>query len=683
MGLVVQVAVLEDVTQLFLLGAQIPLEGAVGFDLGRHALRDFDARSFQRRNFFRIVGHQPDPGHPQQFQRFRCEIVCTVIGGKPKLLVCFYGVQALVLQCVCPQLGHQPDAPALLLLIQKNSRARLGNFCQRQLKLQPAIAAQRAENVAGKALRVDAHQWRLGMNVAHYESDQSFDGLSRFATGTVLRAHALKTKNPEHAPSRGEFRLGDLLRFLQSHVPILRLHPIAAGGRRSKRLGRFSPYSPTRRYIGRVTDKLILITLLVKLGVVASVASILARASTFRRLFFAEQRRPAQTVALLAFFLAPLTIGVWLRFLVPNFQAADISLETVVLLGLLLSTRWAMLAGAILSVPAVWHHEFLALPFNVAVGLAAGTIGRFVEVEEIWSFTPFIDLSLYRWIRRNLIKPRIDRQILLLFAIALLEMLRDWIASAFPHRLFALLASKLWLQALVWLAAPIDVGIALKVWNALRLEMSLEEQKRLLLEARLDALQRQINPHFLFNTLNSVAALVRSQPELARQMTVKLANILRALLKDHDTYVPLRDELKFTDDYLDIEVVRFGADKLHVEKEIDPLTLDVMVPSILLQPLIENSIKHGLEPRIHGGTVTLRSRLEGDRISIEVADDGVGISEGSAPALRRAGSGIGIKNVKERLEVLYGNQARFNVVSNPGRGTSVSIELPASLNGAS
>ena len=106
-------------------------------------------------------------------------------------------------------------------------------------------------------------------------------------------------------------------------------------------------------------------------------------------------------------------------------------------------------------------------------------------------------------------------------------------------------------------------------------------------------------------------------------MVVKLANILRALLKDHDTYVPLRDELSFTDDYQDIEVVRFGADKLRVEKEIDPRTLAVLVPSILLQPLIENSIKHGLEPRLNGGTVTLRSRLEGDRVMIEVADDGV------------------------------------------------------------
>ena len=435
------------------------------------------------------------------------------------------------------------------------------------------------------------------------------------------------------------------------------------------------------RYIDRVTDKLLLITLLVKLGVVASVASILARASSFRRLFFAEKRRPAQTLALLAFFLVPLTLGVWVRLVVPNFLAADISFETVVLLGLLIGPGWAMLSGAVLSVPAVLHGEFLALPFNVILGLAAGAISRFVEKEEIWSFTPFIDLSLYRWIRRNLIKPRIDRQILLLVLIAVMEMIRDWIAHLFPHRLFALLASQLWLQALVWLSAPIVVGIALKVWNALRVEMSLEEQKRLVLEARLDALQRQINPHFLFNTLNSVASLVRSQPELARQMTVKLANILRALLKDHDAYVPLRQELSFTDDYLDIEVVRFGADKLRVEKQIDPRTLDVLVPSILLQPLIENSIKHGLEPRIHGGTVTVRSRLEGGRISIEVADDGVGMSS-AASALRRSGAGIGMKNVQERLEVLYGNQARFSVASNPGRGTLVSIEIPAALPGA-
>ena len=431
-----------------------------------------------------------------------------------------------------------------------------------------------------------------------------------------------------------------------------------------------------------VDNRLILITLLVKLGVAAAVASALARSRTFQRLLFAEQRRHRETAALLAFFLVPLTLGVWVRIEVPNFLAADIAFETVILLGLLLGPGWAALGGAVLSVPAVLHHEYLTLPFNALLGLAAGVLSWVVEPEEIWSFTPFIDLSLYRWIRRNLRKPRIDRQILMLFLIAALEICREWIARNLPHRtgprwLFALNTGVWGLQILVWLCAPMVVGIALKVWNALRIEITLEEQKRMLLEARLDALQRQINPHFLFNTLNSIASLVRVKPELAREMTVKLANILRALLKDHDSYVPLREELSFTDDYLDIEVVRFGPEKLRVEKDIDPRTLEVMVPSILLQPLIENSIKHGLEPRIHGGTVTVRSRLDGDRVHIEVVDDGVGMGNRPETALRRTGAGIGMKNVQERLEVLYGNEAQFTVVSSPGRGTLVSIDIPA------
>ncbi|HET8636990.1 MAG TPA: histidine kinase, partial [Acidobacteriaceae bacterium] len=229
----------------------------------------------------------------------------------------------------------------------------------------------------------------------------------------------------------------------------------------------------------------------------------------------------------------------------------------------------------------------------------------------------------------------------------------------------------------IWTCAAIVVGIPLKVWNAIRTERFLEEQRRLLLEARLDALQRQINPHFLFNTLNSIASLVRFRPEQARELIVRLANILRALLKDHDSYILLRDELSFTDDYLGIEVVRFGAEKLRVVKEIDPETLDLPVPSMLLQPLIENSIKHGLEPRISGGTITLRSRIEGGRMMIEVEDDGVGI----APGRQRSsgvltGTGIGMKNVRERLDVLFGELAHFDVTSRPGRGTKVTLGIP-------
>jgi two-component system LytT family sensor kinase len=435
----------------------------------------------------------------------------------------------------------------------------------------------------------------------------------------------------------------------------------------------------THAVIAQVPDSLILITLLIKLGVAAAVSSSLARSTTFKKLLLVPRRSRRQVLGLLATICVPLTLGVWVRVRVPNFYAADISFETTILLGLLLGPGTAMLGGAALSIPAVWHGEYWTLPVNMTVGLIAGLVGRFTEREDIWSFSPMIDLSLYRWVTRNLRRPQFDRQILLLVLITAMQFGTSMLSRYYPRQFFEM-HSLYWLVELTICAcAPVIVGIPLKIWNAIRMERKLEEQSRLLMEARLDALQRQINPHFLFNTLNSIASLVRNRPELAREMTVKLANILRALLKDHDTYVPLSDELSFTDDYLDIEVVRFGADKLRVEKEIDPRTLAVLVPSILLQPLIENSIKHGLEPRLKGGTVTLRSRLDGDRVLIEVADDGVGMGNKPASALRRTGAGIGMKNVQERLEVLYGNQARFTVVSNPGRGTLVSIEIPVNL----
>jgi two-component system LytT family sensor kinase len=427
-----------------------------------------------------------------------------------------------------------------------------------------------------------------------------------------------------------------------------------------------------------VDSKLILITLLVKLGVAAAVSSAVARSRAFQNLLFGENRKPKQTIGLLAWICIPLTLGVWVRTIVPNFLAADISFETTIILGILFGPMSALAGGTLLAVPALLHHEYLALPFNLAVALTAGLFGRFVEGEEVWSFSPFVDLSIYRWVRRNLRKPRFDRQILLLVLIFGMEMGRDWL-SEHTHRLFALTPHSWLIRLAVYGCAAMVVGIPLKIWNAIRIERKLEEQKRLLLEARFDALQRQINPHFLFNTLNSIASLVRFRPEQARELIVKLANILRALLKDHDSYVPLREELNFTDDYLGIEVVRFGADKLRVVKEIDPATLGLPVPSMLLQPLVENGIKHGLEPRISGGTITIRSRLTDGMLVVEVEDDGVGISPSHAEsngAIRRAGAGIGMNNVRERLEVLYGDAANFEVTSRPGRGTRVRLEMP-------
>jgi len=433
--------------------------------------------------------------------------------------------------------------------------------------------------------------------------------------------------------------------------------------------------------MAQMDSKLILISLLVELGVAAAVSSSLARSNVFKRLLLMQNRTPKQTAGLLAWICVPLTLGVWVRLTVPNFYAADISFESTILLGILVGPVSAMVGGAVLAFPAVLHHEYWALPVNLAVAAIAGAFGRFASDEEVWSFSPMIDLSLYHWVTRNLKRPHLDRQILLLLLITAMAFGTSMLGRFYPRHFFELHSDDWWVELAICATAPIVVGIPLKIWNSIRIEQKLEEQARLLLEARLDALQRQINPHFLFNTLNSITSLVRSEPELAREMIVKLANILRVLLKDREAFVPFREELAFTDDYLDIEVVRFGS-KLRVVKEIAEETLHVVVPGMLLQPLIENSIKHGLEPRISGGTVTLRSKITSEgRLMIEVEDDGVGIApERSHPSavsgLVRPSTGIGMRNVRERMQVLYGELADVEMVSRPGRGTKVTLLMP-------
>jgi two-component system, LytTR family, sensor kinase len=440
----------------------------------------------------------------------------------------------------------------------------------------------------------------------------------------------------------------------------------------------------------QIKDTLILITLLIELGVAASYAAALARSNTFKNLLLRSHRSPRQTIALLALMCLPLAPGVWMRIRVPNFYAADLSFEATILMALLLGPGPAVLGGAILALPALSHGEYWAVVVNLAVAAVIGIYGRFTDPEDVWSFSPMIDLSLYQWVTRNLRRPHFDRQIMLLVLITAMQFATSMLSRAYPRRYFEL-HSNYWLVELAICAcAPVVVGIPLKIWNAIRTERKLEEQSRLLMEARLDALQRQINPHFLFNTLNSIASLVRSRPELAREMIVKLANILRVLLKNRDAFVPLEEELAFTDDYLDIEVVRFG-EKLRVVKEIAENTLPIVVPSMLLQPLIENSIKHGLEPRIGGGTVTLRSRiLSDDRLLIEIEDDGIGMeAEATAGVLSEAGwtgsasgNGIGMRNVRERMAVLYGSHAEVEIVSRPGRGTKITLIMPVLEAGA-
>jgi len=426
--------------------------------------------------------------------------------------------------------------------------------------------------------------------------------------------------------------------------------------------------------------RLILINLLIKLGVAAAISSSLVRSMEFKSLLFREERTFRQKLYLVVWFAIPVMIGVWIRISQSTFQASDISFETALLLGVM-GGRWAgSLGGALIAVPALLHGEWAAMPFDILCGFLAGQLRAMATDKDlIWSFSPFIDQSIFRIIRRNLPRPRfIDWQIMFFWTVIGLRFVQTELAQHFPHSIFSIESpDNYWVYSAIYAASVTAIGIELKIFNSVRIQIKLEEQERLLLHARMEALQNQINPHFLFNTLNSISSLVRFDPDMARDVIFKLATILRRLLNTSEAFAPLREEFEFIDNYLDIEVVRFGRDKLHVVKELDPASLDVVVPSMLLQPLVENSIKHGLSPKIEGGSIFLRSRVANSRLIIEVEDDGVGMGGAQLEESSSwAGMGIGMANISERLHVLYGDTARMTIDSHEGKGTLIRIRLP-------
>ena len=199
--------------------------------------------------------------------------------------------------------------------------------------------------------------------------------------------------------------------------------------------------------------------------------------------------------------------------------------------------------------------------------------------------------------------------------------------------------------------AVLGVAIPIKIWNSARIEHRLAEQEKLLMAARIEALANQINPHFLFNTLTSITSLIRSQPETARMLIVKLSGLLRRLMRSQEHFVTLREELAAMDEYLDIERIRFGP-TLVVDKVDRDSSLDVIVPSMILQPLVENSIKHGLSRKVGEGRITIRAAHRAGHVVIEVADNGVGMPSDRLEST--AEHGIGLRNVNERLRVIYG-----------------------------
>ncbi len=199
--------------------------------------------------------------------------------------------------------------------------------------------------------------------------------------------------------------------------------------------------------------------------------------------------------------------------------------------------------------------------------------------------------------------------------------------------------------------------------RAIRLESRLNE-------AKLEALKMQLQPHFLFNTLNSISVLVHKDPDLAERVLTQLADLLRTTLsRGKQQLISLREEVSFLNQYIAIEEVRFG-DRLQYKSEIEDGLWDAQVPAMILQPLVENAIKHGISKRASASQLELRGWREGERILIEVEDDGVGLPEG----LKR--EGVGLSNTRARLEQHYGNQQEFTITNREDSGCVVRLVFP-------
>ncbi len=420
--------------------------------------------------------------------------------------------------------------------------------------------------------------------------------------------------------------------------------------------------------------------LLVRLGLMAAIASVLARSNRFKSMLMHETRTMHQKLELALWLSIVFGTSVAARVFLKGYQAADLGLEGSLIAGLLGGYVAGLFSGVLISLPAMFHAQYPTMPLLAAVGVLGGLLRDLApDTEEIWRFSPDFILNIYRFFKESHNYRRTAFHLVLPAGIACAEGLRQLVASLFSRELkdvfflFDLPRSHALIRILVYLTTLFAVAIPLKIWNSTRNEKKLEEQARLLAEARLAALTSQINPHFLFNTLNSVSSLIRTDPQQARIMVVRLSKILRRLLRKHEHFSPLRDELSFIEDYLAIEVVRFG-DKLRFENDASADTLDILVPSMLLQPLVENSIKHGLSSKVEGGTIRIRTYRSESRLHLIVEDDGVGMPESRLNTL--LDQGIGVTNVNERLKVLFAAEYRMWVDSQPGQGTRIEIEVP-------
>lgn len=256
--------------------------------------------------------------------------------------------------------------------------------------------------------------------------------------------------------------------------------------------------------------------------------------------------------------------------------------------------------------------------------------------------------------------------------MALRAAVGSWQSGATYSEAFRPLLVKTWHYNLLIYWVILAVSQAFDYYRRYReRELHASELEKHLAQAKLQALQMQLNPHFLFNTLHSISSLMHKDIEAADRMIMRLSDLLRAALDSADTQeVSLRKELELLQLYLGIEQIRFG-DRLSIQLDIAPEALEAQVPNLILQPLVENAIRHGIEPRAKPGRIELHAMRQDNTLTLRVCDNGKGL-----PPAKPAREGVGLSNTRARLRELYGAAHRFEFGDQPEGGLRVEMVIP-------
>lgn len=422
-------------------------------------------------------------------------------------------------------------------------------------------------------------------------------------------------------------------------------------------------------------QELLLVNLLLRIAVMAGIVSLLLGFRYVTGYLTRAQVSIGDRARTAATFAAVFIVGVAVRKLI-NQGAMDLSLEGSLFAGFFGGVWIGTGVGAAIGAVCYLFGEPVALPFYAAAGFASGilatTLGR---RGDIWNYSLNPFSIIYNFVEA-LARRSLDRNFLP-FALALVfASVRYWLLERTagtgifygysPPDGFSLV-----IELVSFLCA---LGIALKLASNARLEIRLREEERQLIRARLVTLRSQINPHFLFNTLNSISALIRTDAEKAREMTHQLAAIFRKSLDDSSETHTLREELAFIDDYLSIERVRFGDERLRLVKDVDPASLEAPVPVMILQPVVENAVKHGISRRVEGGAIRIAARPLARGIEIVIENDGPPLGDCRIEDL--AARGHGLRNVIERINIYTCGTGRFDLAPRPDGGAAARLVIP-------